>query len=325
MSPVVSLDVLPADVPAEYAPAMVSACSDALAEGRCAMAQTLPESTQPEAVALVLWQGADFLQVTVRVGRGGGQWVARALSFSERDSLSERWTTVGLTVATLVGETRALDVRPRGNGVDETLAQPVIAAVEPPPLPAPPPVGAPAHDAPAAAPPLSSPDRAVPRHWQGRFGAVVGPGWDAGGWRIGSWLSLGFRIPSTPVVLHALGSYAWSSGPRIQDNELSSRWATLGLGAGVIGTWQALDLAGTAAIDVAYRRVDVDFRGRPSSDQEVPVSLRGLLSFPARGLVAATGGLVMRLPPVGAGETHGFLVQSSHVSMEVLAGVEVRL
>ena len=67
-----SLDVLPADVPAEYAPAMVAACSDALADGRCAMAQTLPESTQPEAVALVLWQGDAFLQVNVRVGRGGG-------------------------------------------------------------------------------------------------------------------------------------------------------------------------------------------------------------------------------------------------------------
>src|SRR6185503_6492826 len=88
---------------------MVSACSDALSSGECAMAATLPESTQPEAVALVLWQGEGFLQVTVRVGRGGGQWLARALTFSERDSVSERWTTVGLTVATLVGETRALD------------------------------------------------------------------------------------------------------------------------------------------------------------------------------------------------------------------------
>ena len=31
--PLVSLDVLPADVPAQYAPAMVAACTEALAEG----------------------------------------------------------------------------------------------------------------------------------------------------------------------------------------------------------------------------------------------------------------------------------------------------
>jgi hypothetical protein len=198
----------------------------------------------------------------------------------------------------------------------------MIASADARPLTATPVVSAPPHDAPTAP---SPPDRALPRHWQGRFGAVGGPGWDAGGWRIGSWLSLGFQIPHTPVVLHAQGSYAWSNGPRIQGIELSSRWATLGLGAGVMGVWQALDLAGTAAIEVAYRRVDVDFRGRASSDQELPVSLRGLLSFPARGLLAATGGVVMRLPPVGAGETSGFVVESPRVSMEVLAGVEVRL
>ena len=320
MSPVVSLDVLPADVPAEYAPAMVAACSDALADGRCAMAQTLPESTQPEAVALVLWQGDGFLQVTVRVGRGGGQWVARALSFSERDSLSERWTTVGLTVATLVGETRAQHTKGRDDDRRETPTQP----------------GPPIHTTPTTAPAVSKPadvrptsaarpNAPPPARWQGRFGAVTGPGWDSGNWRVGSWLSLGFRISGTPVVLNALASYALSNGPSVQGAELSTRWATVGLGAGLTGTWPALDLTGSAAVEVAYRRIDVDYRGQAASDQELPVSLRALLSYPAGGALAATGGFAVRVPPGNPNETSDWRVRSPAVSGEVVAGLEVRL
>ena len=237
MTPVVSLDVLPADVPAEYAPAMVSACSDALAEGRCAMAQTLPESTQPEAVALVLWQGEGFLQVTVRVGRGGGQWVARALSFSERDSISERWTTVGLTVATLVGETRERGAQAHSDQ-DETNAQPGLPEpARDPKASSPPPAKA---EFPAAA----QPSALAPR-WQGRIGLLTGPGWDNGDWRAGGWLSVGFKLPGTPVVLHGFGSYALSRDPTLQGEQLSTRWLTLGAGAGVTGTWQALNVACT--------------------------------------------------------------------------------
>ena len=319
MTPVVSLDVLPADVPAEYAPAMVSACSDALAEGRCAMAQSLPESTQPEAVALVLWQGEGFLQVTVRVGRGGGQWVARALSFSERDSISERWTTVGLTVATLVGETREREAR-AVTGQDETSAQPAS-------VPGKTTAGdqlAKANVPPAATPPATRPAAPSPR-WQGRVGALAGPGWDNGDWRAGGWLSLGFKLPSTPVVLHGFGSYAWSRGPAIQTTELSTRWMTLGVGAGVTGTWRALNLAGSAAVEVAYRRIAVDVRDQTATDRELPVNLRALASVPADGTWAATGGAVVRLPPGNPNESSGLRVRGPTVALEVLAGLEVRL
>ncbi len=317
MFPVVSLDVLPADVPAEYAPAMVSACSDALPEGRCALAQTLPESTQPEAVALVLWQGESFLQVTVRVGRGGGQWLARALTFSERDSISERWTTVGLTVATLVGETRAREADGRGSAPLETNAPPA-------PIPGEPPSSASESRA-ADARPAARPSTLPAARWQARFGAVAGPGWASGSWRLGSWLSLGFRIPGTPVVLHTLGSYALSSGPTVQGAELSTRWATLGGGAGLTGTWRALDIAGTAAVEAAYRWVDVDYRGQGAAAQDVPISVRALASFPARGTVAATAGAAVRLPPGNSNKTSGLRVNGGAFEAEIVAGLEVRL
>lgn len=316
MSPVVSLDVLPADVPAEYAPAMVTACSEALADGRCAMAQNLPESTRPEAVALVLWQGDAFLQVTVRVGRGGAQWVARALTFSETDSVSERWTTVGLTIATLVGETRDLDGKAPDPARDETRPQSASARPE-----------SPATLAPNASTPPSESARRISTapHWQVRLAAVTGPGWDAGAWRVGGWASLGFRLARTPLVLSASGSFAVSDGPDILGYDLASRWTTLGLGVGLTGAWPALNVAGSALLEVSYRRVDVDFRGQSLSDEEVPVSLRGFASYPAHGTLAATAGFGMRVPPNNPNETSGLRVQGATVSAEVLAGLEVRL
>jgi hypothetical protein len=311
----VSLDVLPADVPAEYAPAMIAACSGALAEGSCVVAASLPESTQPEAVALVLWQGKGFLQVTVRVGRGGGQWVARGLTFSERDSISERWTTVGLTVATLVGETRALDAKaqpPVTSQVSSTAPSGSAATTVPD-----------QHSRPPTERPKVAPEAS--RAWQGSIGLLTGPGWDAGSWQYGSWLSLGFRIPSTPVLLHAVGSYALGRGPNVQSRDLTTRFATLGLGAGVFGTLRALDLGGSASVEVAYRRADVDWSGRTASDQDVPVRLRALASFPASGSVAATVGAVVRLPPGNSNETSGLQVRSPAFSAEIVAGLEVRL
>jgi len=311
VTPVVSLDVLPADVPAQYAPAMVAACSEALTEGSCALASTLPESTQPAAVALVLWQGDGFLQVTVRVGRGGGQWVARALTFSERDSISERWTTVGLTVATLVGEARALETESPSEPAAPAPAPvvpaaPANVAVAPKPAPAPPPV-----------------ERAP--HWLTGVGVLFGPGWDGGNWQYGGWLALTYRVPRLPLQVHAAASYAQSAGPQIAGHNLETRWMTGAVGAGVFGTWQALSLAGSAELELGYRYLDVDFDGHSTSDQEVPVRLRTLLSFPADGPVAVTVGSLLRIPPQNPNRSSGLSVQSPALAVEAVAGLEVRL
>jgi hypothetical protein len=324
VSLVVSLDVLPADVPAEYAPAMVAACSDALSTGRCAMATTLPESMQPDAVALVIWQDSGFLSVTVRVGRGGAQWTARSLSFSERDSISERWTTVGLTVATLVGETRALDVDTR-----DPLG--AAAAAKPPPTPtptqepAPRMVPRPVVVAAPVAPPKVTPVSAPDHRWETGAGFLAGPAWDNGGWQRGAWLSLGFRPRGTPFLLQGMASYALSDGPRVAAGELSTRYATFGLGAGVVGAWDALDVAGAALLEVALRRVDAEWRGRAASDHDFPVRVRTLASFPAHGSVAAVAGVALRLPPANSKENEGLMVRDAPISAEAVLGLRVRL
>lgn len=307
MPPVVSLDVLPADVPAEYAPAMVAACSDAVVEGSCAMASSLPESTRPEAVALVLWQGGEYLQVTVRVGRGDGKWVQRALTFSERDSISERFTTVGLTVATLVGETQ-----PQPEPVAEPLA-PAVVSPEPAALPTA------AHP---AAPPAPQLNRRLIR---AQLGVLTGPSWDRGDWQRGGWLSVGFRIPHSPLVLYAFGSYAVSSGPEVVGVELKSNLITAGLGAGLGGIWRAPSIYGAAALEVAARRIDVERDGLSANDAEVPIRLRLSISFPAESQVALFGGAALRIPPGSDDRTDGSRLRGPAVAAEVLAGLEVRL
>ena len=281
------------------------------------MAATLPESTQPEAVALVLWQGEGFLQVTVRVGRGGGQWVARALTFSERDSISERWTTVGLTVATLVGETRALE-----NNAREPLPRPLGIGRLPQSPEAPEPVRVLAPRAVAApAPNLPIPEL---HRWDAGAGFLSGPGWGDGDWQRGAWLSLAFHVGRTPFLLQAAVSYALSDGPRIDNGDLTTRWATVGLGAGAVGTWRALNLQGRALAEVAFRRVDTEWRGRAVSDHDFPLRLRTLLSFPADGALAATGGAIRRLPPTSPEENRETTV-SGALAAEAVLGLEVRL
>lgn len=308
MPPVVSLDVLPADVPAEYAPAMVAACSDSIAEGSCAMAATLPESTRPDAVALVLWQGEQYLQVTVRVGRGNGQWLQRALTFSERDSIAERFTTVGLTVATLVGETMPQS--------EPAAAQP---ASEPPPV------------VPARPPPADAPQPAIPPpppsepRFRAQLAGLTGPSWDGAAWQKGAWVTVGVQIPHTPVVLHLFGSYALSSGPQLNLVRLSTSSLSGGAGAGVGGTWDTLSVRGVALLEVGARRLLVERNGISAAVTEVPFRLRLCASFPAGGPLGVMAGGALRIPPTtGAGSDEEHL-RGPAVETELVAGLEVRL
>lgn len=299
VSLVVSLDVLPADSAAEYAPAMVSACTEALPEGRCALSRDLPESAHPQAVALVIWQGESFREVTVRVGQGDGKWVSRHLAFAESDSLSERFTTVGLTAATLVG-----DSLPQPAPLAPAQPEPEARREQPVPVPQP-------------APP--SPERP----FRGQLGALTGPAWLGAEWQRGGWLSLSLKWPRTPLLMYAFGSYGVSAGPGVAEQELRTSWTTGGLGAGVELKLPALPIAVSAAVEVGVRRVHAELGGRSATDWETPLRARGLLAFPADGRLAVTTGGVLRVPPGSSktSETHA----RAGFSAELLLGLEVRL
>ena len=296
--------MLPADIPAEYAPAMVAACSDAIAEGSCAMAATLTESTRPDAVALVLWQGGEFLQVTVRVGRGNGRWLQRALAFSERDSITERFTTVGLTVATLVGETNLPAPNP------EPVAGPPSVSVAPP------------KDAPTEPKPPQKP--VSPPLLLAQAGVMTGSSWRRADWQRGAWVSVGVRLPHSPFVAQGFAGYAVSSGPMVGDSELDTTAFEGGLRLGVTGAWTALNLGGAVLAEVAVRHFEVQGSGLDESDTEVPVRVRAAGTYPARGPVGALLGAALRIPTTSA-ETRDDYLTRPDVETELFAGIEVRL
>lgn len=295
---IVSLDILPADIPAAFAPEMAAACTEALSEGSCALASTLPESAQPEAVALVLWKDAGYREVTVRVGRGNGQWVVRSLTFADADSVQERWVAVGLTVATLVGESQSEQPRPL-------------------PLPPRP-----------SAPPKHEPKELTlrrPLHFETAFGVLAGPGWTGGSPQYGAWLSAGTRLSTLPVCFQAFGSYAQSVGPETNGINPRTHWLTAGLSAGVLGTIDALNVQASGGIELAFRRVQTQADNHRVSDHEIPVRARVFASYPADGQFAFSAGTVLRIPPMGSAESDANHLRGPSLALELLAGLKVQL
>lgn len=305
LPPVVTIDVMPADVPAEFAPVMVMACSQALPEGACALASATPESAQPDAVALVLWQGDRFLEVTVRVGRHGSQWLARRLTFAEGDSLTDRFTAVGLTVATLVGEGKPSGKR----GAAASAAAPHAAS---PVAPQQPPARTPTSD----------------RRWQLSFdlAGLLSSGWQGGEWQRGAWAAARLGLGQSPFVAEASGSYAVSNGPDLAGiGSLHSQWFSAGIGLGAETTLPILNLRTSALLELLIRRVTADVQGSHGGDTELPVRVRALGAWPARSPVAVLLGGALRLPLGRSDGGEGVRARQPLLELEVLAGVEARL
>jgi hypothetical protein len=93
----------------------------------------------------------------------------------------------------------------------------------------------------------------------------------------------------------------------------------------VAGTWQALAVYGSAALELGGRWVRVERNGRSASDSDVPFRLRLSASFPAAGSVGAFAGALLRIPPSGGGETDAQHLRGPALETELLAGLQVRL
>jgi hypothetical protein len=318
---VVTIDVMPADAPAEYAPAMVAACSQALPAGSCALAKATPESETPEAVALVLWQGTQFLQVSVRVAHHGGQWTTRNLTFTTRDRPLDRWTTVGLTVATLVGEGQAVAPEPAPPPPDP--AQPSAR-----PQPEEPPPQAPKPAARAAA--KTGRARPAPAPKSGlrvevSLGGLLGSAWQGGGLARGLWAGGLLGFAGSPFVAEGFTSYALSDGPRFdQLGELHSKWSSVALGAGLASTLAPVDLRVAWLLEAMFRHVDAQLAGAHASDNELPIRLRALAAWPSRSRVAALLGGALRLPFATTRSSDGPALRQASLTAELQAGLELR-
>jgi hypothetical protein len=90
---------------------VLEACSRAITNGRC-VADAPGDQESPAAVAIVRVKDVDGRLVRIEVGRRRDEraaWSVREIEFAAADPPSECWRSVGLALATLVGEIEELD------------------------------------------------------------------------------------------------------------------------------------------------------------------------------------------------------------------------
>jgi hypothetical protein len=215
--PIVLVELPAADAADINAPALIAACSSGLRRGTCAVEEA-PNGERATAVAIVVWLDPEHLRARIDVGRRAEQragWQVRELSFHEQDALPERWRSVGLAIAGVVGEATLLEP-----------AKPAPArATEPKPI------------APRA--------RATERDWRVDLGPTLENGVSGGAPSAGAWLDLAWQCcGSVPLELTLSAANAWS----VRDTAgVATRFSTLGAGVGVtLHVSEALAVRGSA-------------------------------------------------------------------------------
>jgi hypothetical protein len=218
VAPLVLIEISPPDQPAELSRALVDACSSTVREGKCGLASDA-DAPAAAALAIVRWTDQDELEALVQVGVRKGtatNWQARTLRFVDTDLRVERWRSVGLTIATLVGET----AKSKQDSVSrEKRRRPDPAAAAPPRA--------------AASPPKpgsedSSQRIEVHQIWV-NLGATVGPGLGEGDLRLGGRIEAGWRPSRLPLILGPWVGYA----VRLPDDQgVSARWLNAGITLG---------------------------------------------------------------------------------------------
>ena len=211
--PPVVVEMSASDAGAPYAQVLVQACSAGLrGDGPCALEGSAPADAA-RAVAIVSWEGDDRATAKVEVGVRRGQhadWLTRRVTFARADAEEERWRSVGLIIATLVGSQ---------TGGDRNADLPT-----PPPPAAPPPV---VKEPVAAEKPAASPMPARTWFVEADAEAVRGAGDVFGAW--GGALRGGVAFEGTPFFV--TGSLRYEIAPdAAPDARLEWGWVSLGAG-----------------------------------------------------------------------------------------------
>lgn len=255
MLPPVVVDLGP-DAGAAAVQVVLAACNRAIASGVC-VPQGSGGAEQPRAVAVARPTDRRVLVVRIEVQLGLGSeapLLVREIAFAPRDPLRERWRSVGLAIATLVGEGEQRQeerfapepapepVAPEQPSSEAELeAGPEVAAE--PELEAAP---ADRETEPRDEPDLEPEERAAAEREGGAsqgqapvvwdfshrpvfigLGVLTGPGFGAGAWRVGGSLRAGWSDARGLQLAGAL-SYA----VRASRETFSADWYTLRAGAG---------------------------------------------------------------------------------------------
>lgn len=287
--------------------ALIDACTVALRRGKCTTARE--GMTRPaDAVAGVTFRSSDPTEVLIEVRAGPGDAsTSRNIVFRREDSESEKWRSIGFTIASLAG---------------------VLGVQEAPPPPTPEPV-------PAKKPiPKEKPEPqpiALPRLSPFRVGArfELGPGLDNGPVRFGGALFAGYDLPGRVLGVWGLAGHAVRSSA-VGDVDMT--WSRFGIGLSGAAPLP-LGVEGRAALGVVLERVAasetdattraVESRSRWLSGAELEASVR----FPAATRFGGVlGGYVVHLSGGTAVVSHGVELASSPATEGgFFAGIEVRL
>jgi hypothetical protein len=281
MLPIVVVEVGVQAPPAQHQQALIEACSRALQRGRCMVADPELEPAQPQAVAIVSWdeeQQRVRVEVGVRHDADKEEWVSRQMRFDPHDAPVERWRSVGLTIASLVGE-----LRPELS----EMPQPEATRLHP------------ARDSKAA---LSGPgsSTAPPEQLQGtewpeafllEGGFGLGSGLSDGPSRWGGYGRLGYQLSGAPLSFALAGRLSVRPG----ETDVSIRWIDLGVQAGAYTELGSTDVQAELRAVALLQQIRAA-AGEDSDARWVPVlGLRADAVWPARGFLAVVLGTEGRL------------------------------
>jgi hypothetical protein len=187
---------------------VLSACSEALKHRTCTSADEQDRAAPvPSATAFIAWPEGEGRHVRVTLERfdaATGRRVERDTRFGDADPVIERWRTIGLVIAALVGESDASR----------------DAAVE------------------MESRPSSLRGRSLAASWLGLSG-FAGPGLDDGSVRLGAAIHGAVGVRSSAVFF--LGSAGHALRP-VDDRSLDVGWTTFAFGAGARAHIPSADL-----------------------------------------------------------------------------------
>jgi hypothetical protein len=269
-APIVVVQGLP-PVPA-LRTAVLAACSDALKRRSCVAADDQDQGeSAPSATALIAWpEGTDrHVRVTLeRFDTAQGRRIDRDTRFADEDPIAERWRTIGLVIAALMGETEA----PSDGAKSENQAWSRLSA-------------GPASPATA---------------WLG-ISALAGPGLDDGSVRLGAAVHGAIGLRPSPFFLLATASYAVRP---VDDRGLDVGWTTFAVGGGARALVPSVDFALRVRFELMleYLRASSASGGTVSGGgNRISPGIRGggEISWPASGPLGLTLGFSLWSLPGG--------------------------
>jgi hypothetical protein len=206
---------------------LVNACTEGLREmGPCSLEDSTSSSAR--AVVIVSWEGpghtAAKIEVGVRHGGRGADWIARHVTFNATDAEPERWRSVGLIIATLVEQA--------GNEKKSEPTPP--SAAQTPAKPPPPPPTAAAPPSPRSEEPTTYERFAMPpaetNRWMLDAAFELARGASTGLGALGAVVRAAHPLESMPFLV--TGSLRYESQAQASSSppvSLQWAWATVGV------------------------------------------------------------------------------------------------